>query len=166
MCQRLDQVLLRSLYTELQMHVKANQLRDLGDLRQIPHLEDLLARGFHLMWEYRFLFRDHINWAVAQREVREQLVALTIQGHAFIERVLERLCQLDLLQIQKSEIAMLATNIWIISRYWIDYCQLRSEQQQITEQNIQEGIQQLRALVFPYFTPQGRQMLNRQERHA
>jgi AcrR family transcriptional regulator len=150
--------LIFALFAELQVQVKANQQGDLGDLRQI---RDLQVRGFHLMWEYRFLFRDHINWAVAQREVHEQLVALTVRGHAFIEQVLERLCQLELLHIQKSEIAMLATNIWVISRYWIDYCQTRSDQQQITEQDVQEGIQQVRALVFPYLTPGGRHMLSR-----
>lgn len=154
------QDLIYALFTELQVRVRTNQQRDLGDLRQI---RDLQARGFHLMWEYRFLFRDHINWAVAQREVHEQMVALTVQGHAFIEQVLERLCQFELLYIQKSEMFELATNIWVISRYWIDYCQTRSEQRQITEQDIQEGIQQVHALLFPYLTPKGRHMLSRSD---
>ena len=147
--------LILALFTGLQMQVKVNQQHDLGDLRQI---EGLLAWGFHLMWEYRFLFRDHINWAVAQREVHEQLVTLAMQGRAFIERVLERLRQLELLDIQKNEIPRLVTNIWIIDRYWLDYCQTRSEQRQITEQDVQEGIQQVRALLYPYLTPPGRQM--------
>lgn len=125
--------LIFALFTELQMRVRENQERDLDDLRQARHIEDLLARGFHLMWEYRFLYRDHSNWTVAEREVHAQLVALALRGHAFIEQVLERLCQLELLHVSQGEAGILATNIWIVSRYWIDYCQARSGPRQIQQ---------------------------------
>ena len=148
-----------ALFIELQEQIKENQQRELGNLHQINHLKELLSRGFHLMWEYRFLFRDQINWATAQREVHEQLGELVSRGHAFIKRVLEHLCQLELLHMSESEIPVLATNMWIICRYWVDYCQTRSEQRQITEQDIQEGIVQIRALVLPYCTPLGRLLL-------
>lgn len=152
--------LILALFEELQMEARANQQRELNDVRQI---EGLLVQGFHLMWEYRFFYRDHINWIVSQREVHEQLVALTIEGHAFIERVLERLCRLELLDIQKSQSATLATNIWIICRYWLDYCQTRNEQRQIVERDFQDGMQQVRALLYPYLTPAGRQLQSRVE---
>ena len=144
------------LFKELQVRITANQQHDLSDLSQI---QDLQGQGFRLIWEYRFLFRDHINWAVAQREVHEQLVALTTQGHAFIERVLARLCQLELLRVPERELPMLATNIWIVQRYWLDYCQSRNEQGQITERDIQKGLQQVRALILPYLAPEGRHLL-------
>lgn len=147
-----------ALFKDLQAQITENQQHDLSDLSQIQVLQ---RRGFHLMWEYRFLFRDHINWAVAQREVHEQLVALTAQGHAFIARVLTRLCQLELLSMPERQLPLLATNIWIVQRYWIDYCQSRNEQGQITEQDVQEGIQQIRALLLPYLTPGGLHLLGR-----
>ncbi|WP_126553218.1 TetR/AcrR family transcriptional regulator [Dictyobacter kobayashii] len=36
------------------------------------------------------------------------------------------MAQLELLTIEAAQIPLLATNIWIINRYWIDYCQTRS----------------------------------------
>ncbi len=152
--------LIFAIFTELQTQIKTNLQRNLGDLRQLSNLEDLLTRGFHLMWDYRFLYRDHTRLAITQQEVREQLIALTVQGHAFIERVLVQLCQFGLLAMEASQLPRLATNIWIISRYWMDYCQARSEQQQITEQDIQEGIQQMRALIAPYLTPDGIRLID------
>lgn len=145
--------LIVALFAELQACVQANQQMDLDKLGPTSNLRGLLVRGFQLMWEYRFLFRDHINWATAQHEVYEQLVTLTSQGHNFIERVLERMRQLELLQIQPQQIPILATNIWIINRYWIDYCQSRHIHHQITEQEIQAGVEQVRSLIRPYFTP-------------
>ncbi|GCE21508.1 hypothetical protein KDK_53080 [Dictyobacter kobayashii] len=71
--------LIVALFAELQANVRANQQQDLNELGQANNLRGMLVRGFQLMWEYRFLFRDHINWATAQREVYQQLVELTNQ---------------------------------------------------------------------------------------
>ena len=90
---------------------------------------------------------------MAQQEVHEQLLALTVEGHAFIERVLQRLCQLGLLHVEQSDLLCWRRISGSITRYWIDYCQTRSGQRQITEQDVQQGIQQVRALVAPYLTP-------------
>lgn len=147
-----------ALFLELQERTRENRQRDLSGLEnaQIEQLQKLVADGFYLMWEYRFLFRDHISWASTQREMHEQINALTIQGCSFIESLLTQMSQHGLLQIQQHQISSLAINIWIVCRYWIDYCQTRDDLQKGMEQNIQEGIQQVRALVIPYLTVKGR----------
>ncbi|GCE28380.1 TetR family transcriptional regulator [Dictyobacter alpinus] len=160
---RTKNAVISAIFMELKAKVQANQQRDVGDLRQVSQLQDLLTRGFHLMWEYRFLLRDNINWAVAQQDVYAQLIALTNQVHIFIENALKLLCQSGILAIPEWQIPIVATNLWIINRYWIDYCQTRNGQEQITEQSVQEGIEQLRSIVFPYLTPLGRQILNRSD---
>ncbi|GLV55529.1 TetR family transcriptional regulator [Dictyobacter sp. S3.2.2.5] len=149
-----------ALFMELQVQIRANQQLDLGGGAEIEQLQNLVARAFHLMWEYRFLFRDHINWAAGQPEIYEQIVALTNQGCVFVEHVLEQMRQRNLIELKPQEAPILATNIWIVCRYWIDYCQARSDRQQITEQRVQEGIQQVRALILPYMTPLGHRQFN------
>lgn len=144
--------LIMALFAEMQVRVKTNQQRDLSGLRQLSDVQDMFVESFLVMWEYRFLFQDHIDLMGTFPEVRRQLVELTLQGQNFVVRVLQRLCEIELLQVEKSEMRALATNIWIINRYWIDYCQTRSEKQQITEQDFQEGMQQIRMLLRPYFT--------------
>lgn len=151
--------LIIALFTEMQLRVKTNQQRDLSDLRQLSDVRDMFVESFHFMWEYRFLFQDHIDLMVTLPEVRGQLIELTLQGHNFVVRVLQRLFEIGLLQVEKSQMGVLATNIWIINRYWIDYCQTRSERQQVTEQDFQEGMQQIRMQLLPYFTPTGRRLL-------
>ncbi len=154
--------LILALFAEVQQRVKAQQQRDLSHLRQLSDVRDMFVEEFHLMWEYRFLFQDHVDLIVTLPELHEQLVEITMQGHAYIKRVLARLCLIGLLQIKNSEMDPLATNIWIINRYWIDYCQTRSKQRQVTEQDFQEGMQQIRTLLLPYFTSGlgGRTLMN------
>ncbi|GAC1474438.1 MAG: TetR/AcrR family transcriptional regulator [Ktedonobacteraceae bacterium] len=152
--------LILALFVELQEQVKANQEYSLDDLIQLNNLSGLLTRGFSLMWDYRFLLRDYTNWVISEPAVHAQVVALTMRGHDFAVKVLERLLDLRALNIERKEIPTLATNIWIVIRYWIDYCQSRNEQRQITEQDIQEGIEQVRALVRPYLTPAVLDILN------
>ncbi|GCE07273.1 TetR/AcrR family transcriptional regulator [Dictyobacter aurantiacus] len=151
--------LIIALFAELQARAQANQQINLDEQSLTSNLRGLLVRGFQLMWEYRFLFRDHINWASDQHEVYAQLITLTNEGHNFIERVLERMRQAGLLQIEPQQIPLLATNIWIINRYWIDYCQSRHIHHQITEQEIQAGIEQVRALIHPYLMPAAHHLL-------
>ena len=155
--------LIMALFAEMQARVKTNQQRDLSSLQQLSDVQDMFVESFLLMWEYRFLFQDHIDLMVTLPEVRRQLVELTLQGHNFVVRVLQRLCEIGLLQVEKSEMGVLATNVWIINRYWIDYCQTRSEKQQVTEQDFQEGMQQIRMLLLPYFTPTGRHLIEERD---
>lgn len=151
--------LIMALFAEMKGHVKTNQQRDLSGLRQLSDVRDMFVESFLLMWKYRFLFQDHIDLMVTLPEVRGQIVELTLQGHNFVVRVLQRLCEIGLLQVEKSEMEALATNIWIINRYWIDYCQTSSEKQQVTEQDFQKGMQQIRMLLLPYFTPTGHHLI-------
>ena len=50
------------------------------------------------------------------------------------------------------EIADLAVNAWIISRYWLDYLQERPGRDKISESDLQAGVRQLFALYHPYLT--------------
>lgn len=144
--------LVAALFDELQGRIGAVQQIDLERLQTLTDIERLLEQGFRLMWEYRFLFRDHIRWTVGLPEVHHRLVELVGEGHAFIERILARLEELGVIRLTPDERSSLATNIWIVDRYWIDYCQLRGPGGAITEEAVRAGARQILALVTPYLT--------------
>ncbi|HET8910817.1 MAG TPA: TetR/AcrR family transcriptional regulator [Ktedonobacteraceae bacterium] len=146
------QDLVLALFTELQMRVATNVQRNIEDLGQFQRFDGLLERSFRTTWEYRFLFRDHISWAVSQPEIHEKLIAITSNGRFLIEEVLKRMVQLHYLEIPPRDIPRLAISVWIINRYWLDYCQSRTPQQQLIESDIREGIEQVRFLFLPYLT--------------
>lgn len=147
------QDLVIALFSALQMQVAANVQRDMGELDQFQRFDGLLERSFRTTWAYRFLFRDHINWVVSQQEIHENLSLITVQGNRFIEEILKQMVQRGYLNIEPPDLARLATNMWIIIRYWLDYCQTCRPRQQLLESDIREGIEQVRALFLPYRTP-------------
>lgn len=151
--------LVLAIFIELQDQIALIQQGIRDDLVRADHLEGLLARGFQLMWAYRFLLRDHINWANDQAAVATQIAAMAAGGRAFVMSALEHLATVGLLAIPPEQISPLATNVWIVVRYWVDYCQARSNQQHITERDIEEGVAQARALLSPYLSAHGRQLL-------
>ncbi len=139
-----------ALFIELETRVERNLSHDLTKIDQMHQFEDILAQSFRDMWDYRFLYRDHVNWSMDQPALNERLAALTQRGHRAVESLLERMVQLQLLHMRAGDLSQLATNIWIVTRYWLDHCQERVTHHQITQAEIREGIAQVYALIQPY----------------
>lgn len=139
-----------TLFVELEARVERNLTGDLTKIDQMQQFEDILAQSFHDMWDYRFLYRDHVNWSMDQPALNERLAVLTQRGHCAVESLLERMVQLHLLHMKEGDRSQLATNVWIVTRYWLDHCQERAAHHQITQAEMSEGIAQVYALVQPY----------------
>jgi AcrR family transcriptional regulator len=122
---------------------------------QLADFADYVRQGFRDMWKYRFLYRHRFD-AAEEPELTARLVALTERGHRYTECILAEMVRRKLMHATPSEIAELAANAWIISRYWLDYLQECHGVEKISEADIQAGVKQLFSLYRPYLTEAAR----------
>ncbi|WP_255266811.1 TetR/AcrR family transcriptional regulator [Sphingomonas adhaesiva] len=69
--------------------------------------------------------------------------------------VLERMRQEGLISIGSAQLDFLATNIWIVSAYWIDYLVNRGGVTEFTREQLSWGARQISSLFEPYLTEAG-----------
>jgi AcrR family transcriptional regulator len=116
-------------------------------------LEHHLAGLFSAMWRYRFLFYD-LPGLLARNP------ALQIGYQEFIDTDLREsignqfngLMQLGLFRVPPEAIAALATNIWLVVKFWFAFQQSLNPKESITEAIGRRGILQVLALLKPYVT--------------
>ncbi len=144
--------LVAALFAELEARIEHNLSRPPADTEdQLAAFTDYVTQSFRDMWDYRFLYRDRLDPAT-QSALARRLVRLTERGHRQTERILAEMVRRKLLRATDTEIAELAANAWIISRYWLDYLQERHGLTVISEADLQAGVKQLFALYRPYLT--------------
>lgn len=149
---RTKEDLVTALFAELEARIEQNLSRRPAEVgARLGDFADYAGQGFRDMWDYRFLYRHRFDPA-ADGALAERLVALTERGHRHIERILTEMVRCKLLRATPSEIAELAANAWIISRYWLDYLQERQGLTTISEAALQAGVKQLFALYRPHLT--------------
>lgn len=148
--------LVAALFAELEARIEHNLSRPPAESgAQLADFADYAKQSFCDMWDYRFLYRHRFDPAT-EGALAECLVALTERGHRQIERILADMVRRKLLHATQGEIAELAANAWIISRYWLDYLQERRGVTRIAEADLQAGVKQLFALYRPYLTEAAR----------
>jgi AcrR family transcriptional regulator len=115
---------------------------------------------FSLMWKYRFFYANladilakddklHVAYLDVQEKLRVNLVA-----------IVESFLELELIEIDRSDIERLVTNLHFIATGWLGYQSAMNANKQVTESMIMEGMLQILAVVKPMATPLGKEQLS------
>lgn len=118
-----------------------------------PVLEDYVAHFravIREVWAYRFLMRDRLQFG----ELDPNAESMDIQNAHFecLRGLLRRMETEGLFRAQRPELDVLATNLWIVLRYWGDYLQDREAVGRVTRRDHERGFQQHLAVLAPHLT--------------
>ena len=144
--------LVTALFTELEARIESHLSRVPAEFGpSIVDFAEHARRSYRFMWDYRFLYRHRCD---PEREsaLAARITQLIERTHRHVEGVLAEMVRRGLMRASPAEIADLAVNAWIISRYWLDYLQERHGRDKISENDLQAGVKQLFALYHPYLT--------------
>jgi AcrR family transcriptional regulator len=115
-----------------------------------------LAGWFRTMWEWRFFYRDGTAIFRLAPALRPRLHTLSTEGQALVAASVCQMQEAGLISpMSQAELAMLITNAWIVSAYWIDYLRAGRGVADITRAHIAWGAQQVMHLFQPYLTAEG-----------
>lgn len=132
--------------------------------RRPPDVEDtwlFLHILFELVWKYRFLYRD-LNDLLSRNR--------TVEVH--FRRILEHsvrtatlLCQgmvaVGQMRADQHEIEALATNMAVVSTYWLSYEYVREPRKPVEGPALGCGVYQVMAMVAPYFQGDARALFEK-----
>jgi AcrR family transcriptional regulator len=122
--------------------------------------EDLaryLDASFAAMWQYRFLFYDLPGLLSRNPPLQDDY-------HAFVKNELAPLLAqafaefagIGFLAVETADIVPLATNAWIIVKFWFPFRQTTRPDTPLSKETSKPGIRQVLSLLKPYVQPQFR----------
>jgi len=125
-----------------------------------PVLDDYVAlfRGLiREVWSYRFLMRDRLQFGGLDPNAE----SMDIQNAHFeyLRELLQRMESDGLFRDRSPDLDGLATNLWIVLRYWGDYLQDREAIAGATRQDHERGFEQHLAVLAPHLTAAARRAL-------
>ncbi|KRG71083.1 TetR/AcrR family transcriptional regulator [Pseudoxanthomonas dokdonensis] len=124
-------------------------------------LEDLwlqLHLVFECICEYRFLHRDLVEILSRNRRLRLRFARLLKRSDASARQLLDGLQQTGAMQASAAERAATASNLVMISTFWLNHAAARGENDESAA--IRDGIVQAMTLVAPFLRDQERRHLN------
>ncbi len=128
---------------------------------RLPGLEDIwlqLHLVFECIWDYRFLYRDLVEILSRNRRMRLRFSRILKRADDSAHAVMRGMRQAGVMQAADGELAATATNILVISTFWLNYAATRGERDE--QVAIREGIVQVMMLVAPFLRDGERQHLN------
>ncbi|MFC4158224.1 TetR/AcrR family transcriptional regulator [Chitinimonas lacunae] len=143
------------------------QYRDyMRDNLQVPSdraivAEDLgryLETAFAAMWQYRFLFYDMPGLLARNPKMQEayhdfvRTDMTVILGRQFAEFV-----AIGMVDIPLTDLQPLATNVWMLVKFWFAFQQSIHPHTPITETTGRSGVRQVLSLLKPYIQPSFRE---------
>jgi AcrR family transcriptional regulator len=120
---------------------------------RLPSLEDIwlqLHMAFECMWEYRFILRDLVDLTSRNRKLRLHYARIIKRAHLNISEVLVGLNRAEVMRASRQEIEATATNILLVSTFWMNYNQVRGAQPERAAQDLTRGIYQVMMLLAPF----------------
>ena len=133
----------------------SHELLDYFSKAQIPNtisqMMDYMLGIYEVMWNYRFLFSD-VN-ALLNRSVellgehnefsRDKIAPISV-------KVLSQLNDLGVIEIDERGKRDLATNFWLVTKYWFDFDCSMNPTAKMTEVAKQRGVYRSLSLLRPY----------------
>lgn len=124
------------------------------------HIEFMLG-AIQVLWQYRFLLRDRLELGsvdpiVEMREVADSHFAL-LRHH------LERMKRERLFRGTPPDLDVLATNLWIVVRHWLDHLEEREGVTELTWDHQMKGFHQHLAILTPHLSAAARRSLEKAE---
>ena len=127
------------------------------EARSKHSLEEEYVRYFHGvmqdMLRFRFILRDYLQ--VASRkdsQISHHLTTFQADQYERLTDMLGRMSREGHMQNPLPDLDELATNIWIVVRYWWSYLLDREQVEQIGWEHQQRGFRQHMALLEPHLT--------------
>ncbi|MBV8659472.1 MAG: TetR/AcrR family transcriptional regulator [Burkholderiales bacterium] len=119
--------------------------------------EDLtryLEAAFAAMWQYRFLFYDLPGLLARNSPLSEDYHAFVRSELApLLARAFGKFAEIGFLSVKPVDILPLATNAWLIAKFWFPFWQSIRPDVPVTEETSKLGIRQVLSLLKPYVQP-------------
>jgi len=116
---------------------------------------------FELIWKYRFLYRD-LNDLLSRNRVIETHFRRILEHSA---RTATLLCQgmvaAGQMRADGREIEVLATNMVVVSTYWLSYEYVREPRNPVEGPALGRGVYQVMAMLAPHFQGDARALFDK-----
>ncbi len=154
---------------EIIYHLFQSYEKKISDALQVPQSRDLnmedmwlyLHLVFESIWEYRFLYRDLDNIVSRSRKLRLRFKRILERKIKTAVAIFEGLVQTKVIQATSEEIQALATNVAVVATYWINFYNIRHDNQNSNDNNLGQGVYQVMALVAPFLREDMRKLLQK-----
>jgi AcrR family transcriptional regulator len=117
---------------------------------ELADFDDLIARNYQLIWEYRFAYRELAALLRSAPDLQAQYQARRERGYAGFTALIEAFASAGILTLPESPQEQLALTelCWIVSEQWPVDLELRGRA--FDAAGIKEGIALLRHVFRPY----------------
>jgi AcrR family transcriptional regulator len=154
---------------EIIYHLFLSYEKKISDALQVPQSRDLnmedmwlyLHLVFESIWEYRFLYRDLDNIVSRSRKLRLRFKRILERKIKTAGVIFEGLVQTGIIKASTEEIQALATNVAVVATYWINFYNIRYDDQNSNDNNLGQGVYQVMALVAPFLRKDMRRLLQK-----
>lgn len=133
-----------------------------------PDVEDawfFLHLLFELIFRYRFVYRDLNNLLINSHTLELRFKALLEQKVAMTRWLCKGLATHGELRAGAAEIDALATNMVVVTTWWLSYAYVRNPRHfaepQVASQILAQGCYQVMALTAPYLSGDARQLFEK-----
>ena len=127
--------------------VLADPIWEFAAAPSLPALEDMLRANLRLAWQYRFLNRELVTFALGDAEFRGYYAGMHARRIDQLRALLHRLVALGLLDLTPPELDLALTTGWILSENWLTH--LETLGLEVTEDRIAEGARLVMRLLSP-----------------
>jgi AcrR family transcriptional regulator len=122
--------------------------------QRAPDVEDtwlFLHILFELIWKYRFLYRDLNDLLSRNRTVEIHFRRILDHSVRTATLLCEGMVAVGQMRAERHEIEALATNMVLVSTYWLSYEYVRDPRKPVEALALGRGVYQVMAMMAPYF---------------
>jgi AcrR family transcriptional regulator len=132
--------------------------------KRAPDVEDtwlFLHILFELIWKYRFLYRDLNDLLSRNRTVEVHFRRILEHSMGTAKLLCEGMVAVGQMRAAEREIEALATNMVVVSTYWLSYEYVREPRRPVEGLALGRGVYQVMAMVAPYFQGDARALFEK-----
>ncbi|MBW2280986.1 MAG: TetR family transcriptional regulator [Deltaproteobacteria bacterium] len=113
-----------------------------------------------VMWTHRFLYRDRSQYQPLAPELsRRTRETLVDRGRREVRRVLDVMREAGHLTASDDDLDLVATNMWIVLRYWIDHLAGTHDLRRMERRHVDDLAVHFTGMIRPYLTAGARRDL-------
>jgi len=141
------------------------RLDDLVDPRAsgVVDVEDLWL-FLHLMWDYRFFYRDLDEILSRSRTLTTRFASIMRRGAATVSALCRSMVDNGTMRASEREIAAVAENVALVSTFWISYQRIAARQPDAAAISLDRAAYQVLSLIAPFLLGPSRALLDRLSR--
>lgn len=144
--------LVTALFEAFEAEIRVTAAGDLKNPQDPAEYIAYLRGWFASAWRYRFVQRDTAALFEMAPGLRERAAVMITDTEAASRRVLEKVVEAGLLNIELEMLEPLLANAWIVSSHWIDYLDLRHRAGELGPAHLDWGFRQVLSLFVPYLS--------------